>query len=243
MKIEIKKWTNDEVLFSLDIENNSIKLTVEAAVKAGVSLSYANLYSANLVRANLVRANLVRANLYSANLYSANLYSANLYSANLVRANLYSANLDSANLDSANLDSANLVRANLDSANLDSANLDSANLVRANLVRANLDSANLYSANLDSANLNGAKYGDFTIKKLPIQISNIGYYVLIFETHMKIGCELHTHDEWKNFTNREIAEMDGKKALAFWKQYKSLLVGFCKTMEEKKIKKKESNNE
>ncbi|OGV35851.1 MAG: hypothetical protein A2X48_14620 [Lentisphaerae bacterium GWF2_49_21] len=218
MKIEIKKWTNDEVLFSLDIENNSIKLTVEAAVKAGVSLSYANLYSANLVRANLVRANLVRANLYSANLYSANLYSANLYSANLVRANLYSANLDSANLDSANL-------------------------VRANLVRANLDSANLYSANLDSANLNGAKYGDFTIKKLPIQISNIGYYVLIFETHMKIGCELHTHDEWKNFTNREIAEMDGKKALAFWKQYKSLLVGFCKTMEEKKIKKKESNNE
>ncbi|HBC89559.1 MAG TPA: hypothetical protein DCZ94_21690 [Lentisphaeria bacterium] len=158
MKIEIKKWTNDEVLFSLDIENNSIKLTVEAAVKAGVSLSYANLYSANLVRANL-------------------------------------------------------------------------------------DSANLYSANLDSANLNGAKYGDFTIKKLPIQISNIGYYVLIFETHMKIGCELHTHDEWKNFTNREIAEMDGKKALAFWKQYKSLLVGFCKTMEEKKIKKKESNNE
>lgn len=85
MKIEIKHWATAAVLFSLDIENNSIKLTLEAAVKA----------------------------------------------------------------------------------------------------RASLDGASLRNASLVGASLDGAKYGDFIIKKAPIFIGNLYYSVLIFDAHMK----------------------------------------------------------
>ena len=126
IKIQIKSiW--GEVLFEYEKENNTLKETLEEAVK---------------YRANLYRANLDGANLYGANLYGANLYGANLDGANLTRANLTRANLDGANLGGANLDGANLTRANLGGANLDGANLGG----------ANLDGANLYGANLDGAN-------------------------------------------------------------------------------------------
>ncbi len=165
MKIEIKCRFGGSVLFSHEAEDNTMRLTLEAAVSVRANLYGANLYGANLYGANLDGANLVRANLDGANLIRANLVRANLYSANLVRANLVRANLDGANLDGANLYSANLVRANLDGANLDGANLDGANLDGANLdganlIRANLYSANLVRANLDGANLDGAKIKD-----------------------------------------------------------------------------------
>ena len=41
-----------------------------------------------------------------------------------------------------------------------------------------------------------------------LQISN-GEYV-------RAGCQNHTVEQWRNFTKREIAEMDGKKALKFY---------------------------
>ena len=97
VKIQIKSiW--GEILFEHEKESNTIKDTLEEAVKQG-----ANLVRANLVRANLYGANLVRANLYGANLYGANLDGANLYGANLYGANLYGANLVRANLVRANL--------------------------------------------------------------------------------------------------------------------------------------------
>ena len=64
-KIEIKSiW--GEVLFSFEKENNTIKDTVEEAVKQG-----ANLYGANLNRASLDGANLNGANLNGASLNGA----------------------------------------------------------------------------------------------------------------------------------------------------------------------------
>ena len=111
IKIQIKSiW--GEVLFEYEKENNTIKDTLEEAVKQG-----ANLDGANLIRANLDGANLTGANLDGANLTGANLYGANLDGANLTRANLYGANLYGANLDGASLIRANLIRANLDGAN------------------------------------------------------------------------------------------------------------------------------
>jgi hypothetical protein len=93
MLIEIKnKYTND-VIFSHDCEDNTIKKTVENAVKKGANLSYANLSMANLGYANLSGANLSCANLSMANLGCANLRRANLSDANLIRAYLSGADL------------------------------------------------------------------------------------------------------------------------------------------------------
>ena len=99
-----------KLLFEFEKENNTIKDTVEEAVKNG-----ANLYRASLDGASLNGASLDRANLDGASLSGAN---------------LSGASLDGANLDRANLDGANLYRASLDGASLDGASLDRANLSR-----------------------------------------------------------------------------------------------------------------
>ena len=99
MKFEIKNRWPGSVIFSL--ETDSLKLTVEAAVKSRANLSRADLYGANLSGANLSGANLYGADLYGANLYGANLSRANLSGADLSRADLYGADLYGANLSGA----------------------------------------------------------------------------------------------------------------------------------------------
>ena len=94
MKIEIKCRFSGKVLFEHDVENNTTKLTVEAAVKAGANLDGASLYGANLDGASLYGASLARASLARASLSGANLSGANLSGANLAGANLAWADLD-----------------------------------------------------------------------------------------------------------------------------------------------------
>ena len=98
MKIEIKSRFSLQILFSHECEDNSVAITLAAAINAK-----ANLYGANLYGADLYGANLYGANLYGADLRSANLRSANLYGADLGDADLYGADLRSANLYGADL--------------------------------------------------------------------------------------------------------------------------------------------
>ena len=106
-KIEIKSIYGS-VLFSYESENNTIKKTVEEAIKQRAYLSRVNLSGANLSGANLSGANLSRANLSRANLSGANLSEACLSGANLSRANLSGVYLSGANLSEAYLSGANL---------------------------------------------------------------------------------------------------------------------------------------
>jgi len=78
MKIEIKCRFNGSVLFSHEVENNSMKLTLEAAVFARAYLARANLAGANLDGAYLDGAYLAGANLDGAYLAGAYLAGANL---------------------------------------------------------------------------------------------------------------------------------------------------------------------
>jgi len=178
MLIEIKSRFDSRVIFSHDCENNSIKLTVEAAVR--------------------------------------------------IRANLDGVYLAGAYLDGANLAGAYLDGAYLDGANLDGANLVRANLARANLVRANLDGANLDGANLDGANLAGAIYGIATLTKGILQILGLRWSVMIFDAHIKIGCEFHSTQEWIDFDDEKIAKMDSHAA-EFWKKNRELILLAAKT--------------
>ena len=100
IKIEIKSVFG-KVLFALEKENNTIKDTLEEAVRNNVNLENANLEYADLINANLRNANLENANLEYADLINANLRNANLENANLENANLRNANLENANLRNA----------------------------------------------------------------------------------------------------------------------------------------------
>ena len=90
IKLQIKTWSGT-ILFEYESADNTIRKTVEEAVKAKANLSSANLSSANLSSADLRSANLSFADLSSANLRSADLRSADLCFADLSSANLRSA--------------------------------------------------------------------------------------------------------------------------------------------------------
>ncbi len=146
IKIQIKnRWTTN-VLFELEAEDNTIAMTLKAAIKYG-----ADLYGANLTGADLTGADLYGANLTRANLTGADLTRADLYGANLTRANLTGADLTRANLAGADLYGANLTRADLTRADLTRADLYGANLTRANLTGADLTGADLTRADLTRA--------------------------------------------------------------------------------------------
>ena len=107
VKIEIKSIFGN-VLFEFSKENNTIKDTVEEAVRRGAYLSGADLRDANLRDADLRDAYLGGANLRDADLRDADLRDAYLGGANLGGANLGGANLGDAYLRDADLRDADL---------------------------------------------------------------------------------------------------------------------------------------
>ncbi len=112
--------------------------------------------------------------------------------------------------------------------NAELANLRGANLWGANLRGADLEGANLEGANLEGADLGGASYGkDIPLTKEPLQILALRWHVLIMDTHMKIGCQLHSFERWDSFSDALIAKMD-TDALEFWKAHKDTLMALCK---------------
>ena len=87
---------------------------------------------------------------------------------------------------------------------------------------ANLEGANLRGANLQYANLEGAK-------NAPVIISGLRWTVYISGTGMmRIGCQNHSVEAWKNFTDEEIKRMNSD-ALEFWSKYKTMLLAACDT--------------
>ena len=88
MKVTIKNRFDNSVIFEHESEENTIKKTLELAIKSGAYLSGANLSDADLRYADLRYANLSGANLRYANLSGANLSGADLSGANLRYANL-----------------------------------------------------------------------------------------------------------------------------------------------------------
>jgi|GEM_PF-1248175 len=204
------------------LEEHKVWVGSNCSQGSRANLSGANLIDANLSGAYLSGANLIDANLSGAYLRGANLRGANLSDANLRGADLSGANLSDANLSGAYLIDANLRGAYLSGANLSDANLSGANLRGANLSDANLSGAYLIDANLRGADLRGANLSDANLidANLPDHtyvIMGMDYPVTITNgEYLRAGCQNHTIEDWRKFTKKEIAEMDGRKALKFY---------------------------
>ena len=84
---------NASVLFEYESEENSLKITLQAAVKSGADLRDANLYGAHLYGADLDGADLRGADLRGADLYGADLRGANLDGEKLTKTPLQLNNL------------------------------------------------------------------------------------------------------------------------------------------------------
>ena len=124
------------------------------------------------------------------------------------------------------LSDANLSDADLSDADLFGADLRGADLRGADLFGAYLRGADLSGADLSGAKLFDAKLFGQKIQRAPIQINNLTWDVLITEHHMKIGCQVHTHQKWEDFTGDELAAMDND-AFEFAEKWRSILLMMC----------------
>jgi predicted acyltransferase (DUF342 family) len=57
-------------------------------------------------------------------------------------------------------------------------------------------------------------------------------YIIALDTHLKIGCEFHTYNEWRNFTERELLAMADKDSVKWFKENKNWLLSFEKKSKE-----------
>ena len=101
--------------------------------------------------------------------------------------------------------------------------LDVDSLIRAYLSGAYLSGANMRGAYLSGADLSGADL---------IIINWHPWNVFITTNHIRIGCQSHSLQEWKNFSDEEIFGMH-ENALEFWKLNKELIIGLCERFEAK----------
>ena len=105
-------------------------------------------------------------------------------------------------------------------ADLRNAYLGGANLRNAYLGNADLYDADLRNADLRNVNLGGVSGNMKHVKSLQIEKYCITYTSKI----LQIGCQSHTIEEWKNFNNKSILEMDGKRALEWWNKWKPIII-------------------
>ena len=146
IKIQIKNRWTDSVIFEYEKVDNTVKDTVEEAVKSGAELLGADLHDADLRGAHLRGADLNSADLRHAGLQGADLRSANLRYANLCGAYLHGAYMSIANLYGAYLRDVDLRGADLHGAYLRNVDLRGADLYDADLSGADLCNTDLRDA-------------------------------------------------------------------------------------------------
>lgn len=78
----------------------------------------------------------------------------------------------------------------------------------------------------------GASIGADDDTLFPIYIASLpdgpkNYCITITAKTMAIGCQIHPLADWFAFDDERILEMDGRKALVFWRRYKRLLLAIA----------------
>ena len=221
MRFEIKSRLTGTLQFTAEI---SCVEDAPASMKIGLSVRWAIESGAYLRGANLSGADL-----RGAYLIGADLRGAYLGYAYLGGADLSGADLSDADLRGAYLRDADLRGANLRDADLSDANLSGAYLSDADLSGAYLSGAYLSDADLSDADLSGALWAkNIVLQRAPITVNSLKWPVTILDTHLQMGCELHSLDEWARYDDRQILAMAGKDALAFWRTYGPALLLLAK---------------
>jgi hypothetical protein len=57
-------------------------------------------------------------------------------------------------------------------------------------------------------------------------MNGLRWPIAISDTHMQIGCQNHSHEQWRTFTDSQIGQM-APGAIEFWKQWKPTLMAAC----------------
>jgi len=130
---------------------------------------------------------------------------------------------------------ADLTGADLRGAYLTGAYLTGADLTGANLRGAELRGAYLRGAELTDADLRGAELTDADLrgaimpKTDSVLLSPWGWCHVQRE-YIRIGCQYHMTDKWRNFSDEEIMRM-APGALEWWKQWTPVVMAMAEACE------------
>ena len=104
------------------------------------------------------------------------------------------------------------------------ADLQGADLLWADLQGADLQGADLRKTDLQGADLRWADLRRANDAPLAVQVGP--WLVLIHSGYMRIGCERHAVDDWRQFDDAAIQSMDSH-ALTFWSLNRDWLLAAC----------------
>ena len=153
-----------------------------------------------------------------------NLSGSNLRGSDLRGSNLRGSDLRGSNLSGSDLRGSNLRYSNLSGSNLRGSDLSGSNLSGSDLRGSNLSYSDLRYSDLRGSNLRGS---DLSGSKGVISITGLPYHVIIWKDQVQAGCKIHTAAEWRKFTARQIAAMDGDKATVFYPRLLQIIDLFC----------------
>jgi len=151
------------------------------------------------------------------------LYRADMRGANMRYANMSDANMLDADMRGADMRGANMSGANMRGANMRGANMLDADMRGANMRYANMSDANMLDADMRGADMRGANMRYTLGNMIELKTLALEKYVVTFnDSHMAIGCQQHTIEEWFEFTDDRISQMD-HGALEWWKKWKDFI--------------------
>ena len=190
-------------------------------IELAADLSYSKIVAADLRCASLNDSNLTHAKLSYTNLKGAELCFCNLKNADLRYANLSHANLYRAVLQSANLRGADLRGADLNAADLRGADLSNADLKGADLSNADLRGVNLRDVDLSCPKLHRTILPESTFIILGEK-----YFISIYGDYVRVGCEVDSASEWRQFSKQDIIDM-GDDWLKFYPRLLDIIDFYC----------------
>ena len=194
--MKLKRWDTQEVIFEL--ECSSWADLLKGALKAKVSLYRADFSEANFIEANFRWADFSEANFIEANFIEANFRGANFSEANFRGANFRWADFRWADFSEANFS-------------------------EANFIEADFRGADFSEANFREADFRGDSYQYCIGNMREIKSMQLDTYLIVFNKHfLAIGCQQHSIEKWKNFTDDEIENLDNG-ALEWWNKWKDFI--------------------
>jgi len=113
---------------------------------------------------------------------------------------------------------ANMSGADMSGADMRGADMRGANMLYANMRHANMSGADMRGADMRYANMRYAIGNMREFKTLLLE----KYVVTFNASDMAIGCQQHTIEEWFEFNDDRISQMD-HGALEWWKKWKDFI--------------------
>ena len=150
-------------------------------------------------------------------------YRANFSYADFRGASFSDANFSDANFRGANFSYASFSDADFSDADFRGANFRGASFRGASFSYADFRGANFIDADFRGANFKRASYQYCIGNMKELKSMQLDTYLIVFNKHfLAIGCQQHSIEKWKKFTDEEIENLD-YYALEWWNKWRDFI--------------------